>query len=175
MLAGSDTLCLRLSALAAAVLADSGKLKLAELEPHRPKEYDTHKPATDPVTGGASEILRTVANYYKGIGTLFINPPKGVIDTATAIPKVLFQSLEYEPRTNERLMTVSHLPSLNFDCPAQGVLNSQSSLVATPPRLHTSLTGPICGLYYGKSSFRSTRASTTCPRSMGARSERLPR
>jgi sterol 3beta-glucosyltransferase len=93
MLAGSDTLCLRLSALAAAVLADSGKLKLAELEPHRPKEYDTHKPATDPVTGGASEILRTVANYYKGIGTLFINPPKGVIDTATAIPKVLFQSL----------------------------------------------------------------------------------
>lgn len=108
---------------------------MAELEPHRPKEYDTRKQATDPITGGAAAILSTVTvrlarsttsvdayadphtflrpqNYYVrflprlhqpahlalinfsappcqvGIGTIFLNPPKGIVNTATAIPKV---------------------------------------------------------------------------------------
>lgn len=114
-LAGSDALCLRLSALAAAVLSDAHKLKLSELEPHRPKEYDTRKQATDPITGGASEILRTVANYYMGIGQLFINPPKGVINTATAIPKVRRPRQE----TARSKLTLTFLAP-----PLQGVLNS---------------------------------------------------
>ncbi|KAL7410756.1 hypothetical protein BDY24DRAFT_398395 [Mrakia frigida] len=83
----SDDLCLRLSGFAAQTLADSKKLNLKSLEPHRPKEYDSRKQATDPITGGASAILSTVTNYYVGIGTIFINPPKGIINTATAIPK----------------------------------------------------------------------------------------
>lgn len=66
-----DAQFLRLSAFAAQSLADAGKLDLKELSLHRPKEYDTQKLPTDPITGGVVEILRTVTHYYSGIAQIF--------------------------------------------------------------------------------------------------------
>ncbi|WVQ83693.1 hypothetical protein IAT38_005837 [Cryptococcus sp. DSM 104549] len=83
----SDQLCLRLSGAVAAVMVEQGKLDWKTLEPHRPKEYDSRKAISDPVTGGATAILSTVTNYYAGIAQIFYNPPKGIINTATAIPR----------------------------------------------------------------------------------------
>jgi hypothetical protein len=51
------------------------------------KEYEPHKKATDPITGGSIEIMRTVTHYYAGIAQIFYSPVKGIINTTTAIPR----------------------------------------------------------------------------------------
>ncbi|KAK8853459.1 hypothetical protein IAR55_004166 [Kwoniella newhampshirensis] len=83
----SDELCMRISGAVAAVMVEQKKLEWKSLEPHRPKEYDSRRSVSDPLTGGASAILSTVTNYYSGIAQIFYNPPKGIINTATAIPR----------------------------------------------------------------------------------------
>ncbi|KAJ7063648.1 glycosyltransferase family 1 protein [Mycena amicta] len=83
----STEYCLKLSGFAAQVLADAKMLDLETLDLHRPKEYDTRKEVSDPVTGGASAIFWTVTHYYAGIAQIFYSPVKGVIKTTTAIPR----------------------------------------------------------------------------------------
>ncbi|KAB5595196.1 Sterol 3-beta-glucosyltransferase UGT80A2 [Ceratobasidium theobromae] len=78
---------LRLSGFAATALSNAGLLDMKSLQQHRTKEYDTHKKATDPITGGCIEILRTVTHYYSGIAQIFYSPIKGIINTTTAIPR----------------------------------------------------------------------------------------
>ncbi|CAE6434741.1 unnamed protein product [Rhizoctonia solani] len=77
---------LRLSGFAATTLIEAGLLDMKKLQQHRTKEYDTHKKATDPVTGGSIEIMRTVTHYYASIAQIFYSPIKGIINTTTAIP-----------------------------------------------------------------------------------------
>ncbi|KAF5392333.1 hypothetical protein D9757_001426 [Collybiopsis confluens] len=79
--------CLKLSAFAAQTLIDAKLLQLQSLDLHRPKEYETYKPPSDPLTGGASAIFWTVTHYYGGIAELFYSPVKGIIHTTTAIPE----------------------------------------------------------------------------------------
>lgn len=57
------------------------------LELHRPKEYDSRKPVTDPITGGGAAIFWTVSHYYASIAEIFYAPVKGITHTTTAIPK----------------------------------------------------------------------------------------
>ncbi|KAG8889576.1 hypothetical protein FRB99_003972, partial [Tulasnella sp. 403] len=83
----STELCLKLSAFAAQVLADAGRLKWEDLDLHRPKEYDTKKQASDPVTGGVSATFWTVTHFYGSIAQIFYNPSKGIVNTMTAIPR----------------------------------------------------------------------------------------
>ncbi|KAK4687648.1 hypothetical protein P7C73_g2470, partial [Tremellales sp. Uapishka_1] len=85
----SPDLCLKLSGAVAALLVASKKIDITKLEPHRPKEYDTRRHVSDPLTGGGAAIFSTITNYYAGIAQIFYNPPKGIINTATAIPKGL--------------------------------------------------------------------------------------
>ncbi|KAE9401511.1 glycosyltransferase family 1 protein [Gymnopus androsaceus JB14] len=63
--------CLKLSAFAAQNLINAKLLRLESLDLHRPKEYETYKPPSDPVTGGASAIFWTVTHYYGGIAEIF--------------------------------------------------------------------------------------------------------
>ncbi|TFK45549.1 glycosyltransferase family 1 protein [Heliocybe sulcata] len=83
----STKYCLRLSAFAAQVLVDAKFLSYDDLEPHRSKEYPSRRGISDPVTGGASAIFWTVTNYYTGIAQIFYSPVKGIVKTATAIPR----------------------------------------------------------------------------------------
>jgi sterol 3beta-glucosyltransferase len=69
---GSDRLCLRLSTLAAQTLADARKLEMGELELHRPKEYDTRKQASDPITGGSAAVLTTIAVRFGSLILMLI-------------------------------------------------------------------------------------------------------
>ncbi|QRW26844.1 glycosyltransferase family 1 protein [Rhizoctonia solani] len=78
---------LRLSGFAATTLTEAGLLDTKKIQRHRTKEYETHKKATDPITGGSIEIMRTVTHYYAGIAQIFYSPIKGIINTTTAIPK----------------------------------------------------------------------------------------
>ncbi|OCL12779.1 glycosyltransferase family 1 protein [Glonium stellatum] len=57
----------RLSALAATVLAQEGELNFGELKMYRPCEYETDDGPWDPVTGGASAIVGTVTTMMMGI------------------------------------------------------------------------------------------------------------
>ncbi|WVF67372.1 hypothetical protein IAT40_002127 [Kwoniella sp. CBS 6097] len=91
----SDNLCMKISGAAAAVLAETGKLDWKSLEPHRPKEYDSRKGISDPLSGGATAILGTVTGYYAGIAQIFYDPPKGIINTATAIPKGMMNIIDH--------------------------------------------------------------------------------
>ncbi|WVR09693.1 hypothetical protein IAU60_006768 [Kwoniella sp. DSM 27419] len=90
----SDEMCLRLSGVAAALLVQQGKLEWKNLEPHRAKEYDSRKGISDPISGGATAILSTVTNYYAGIAQIFYNPPKGIVNTATAIPRGMMNIID---------------------------------------------------------------------------------
>ncbi|KAF7298465.1 Glycosyltransferase family 1 protein [Mycena kentingensis (nom. inval.)] len=83
----STEYCLKLSGFAAQILVEKKLLDLNDLDLHRPKEYDTRKEVSNPVTGGASAIFWTVTHYYAGIAQIFYSPVKGVIKTTTAIPR----------------------------------------------------------------------------------------
>ncbi|KAJ1310549.1 hypothetical protein OPQ81_007279 [Rhizoctonia solani] len=78
---------LRLSGFAVTVLLEEGLLDMKKIQRHRTKEYETRKKATDPITGGSIEIMRTVTHYYAGIAQIFYSPIKGIINTTTAIPR----------------------------------------------------------------------------------------
>ncbi|CAE6434488.1 unnamed protein product [Rhizoctonia solani] len=77
---------LRLSGFAVTTLIEAGLLDKKKIQRHRMKEYETSKKATDPITGGSIEIMRTVTHYYAGIAQIFYSPIKGIINTTTAIP-----------------------------------------------------------------------------------------
>ncbi|OCF77518.1 hypothetical protein I204_01506 [Kwoniella mangroviensis CBS 8886] len=98
----SDKLCLRLSGSVAALMVESGKLDWKELEIHRAKEYDSKRRVVDPISGGASAIFGTITGYYAGIAQIFYNPPKGIINTTTAIPKGMVNIIDniYEGMDN---------------------------------------------------------------------------
>ncbi|KAF8191604.1 glycosyltransferase family 1 protein [Mycena galopus ATCC 62051] len=83
----STEYCLKLSGFAAQVLVDAKLLDFSTLDPHRTKEYDTHKEVSNPVTGGASAIYWTVTHWYAGIAKIFFSPVEGIIKTTTAIPR----------------------------------------------------------------------------------------
>ncbi|KAJ7272823.1 UDP-Glycosyltransferase/glycogen phosphorylase [Mycena rebaudengoi] len=94
----STEFCLKFSGFAAQVLFEAKLLDLASLDPHRTKEYETHKQATDPVTGGVSGIYWTVTHWYGGIAQIFYSPVQGIINTTTAIPRGVMEivSLTHE-------------------------------------------------------------------------------
>nr|XP_019043873.1 hypothetical protein I302_07144 [Kwoniella bestiolae CBS 10118]OCF22803.1 hypothetical protein I302_07144 [Kwoniella bestiolae CBS 10118] len=98
----SDKLCLRLSGSVAALMVEKGKLDWKELEIHRAKEYDSKRRVVDPISGGATAILGTITGYYAGIAQIFYNPPKGIINTTTAIPKGMVNIIDniYEGMEN---------------------------------------------------------------------------
>ncbi|KAK7035899.1 sterol 3-beta-glucosyltransferase UGT80A2 [Favolaschia claudopus] len=83
----STEYCLKLSGFAAQVLIDAKILDLPSLDLHRPKEYETRKQVSNPVTGGAGAIFWTVTHWYGGIAQIFYKPVQGIINTTTAIPR----------------------------------------------------------------------------------------
>lgn len=56
----------RLSAFAANVLAGEGLLDFADLKLYRPREYETEEGPWDPISGGASALLGTIASLGMG-------------------------------------------------------------------------------------------------------------
>lgn len=56
----------KLSALAANVLATEGLLDFADLKLYRPREYETEEGPWDPISGGASALLGTIASLGMG-------------------------------------------------------------------------------------------------------------
>ncbi|QRV87000.1 glycosyltransferase family 1 protein [Ceratobasidium sp. AG-Ba] len=75
----SPRLKLRLSAFAAQVLVEQGKLDLNGLELYRSREYHTHMTATDPVTGAIAPSLKTINDITRGIAKIpSRRPDKGM-------------------------------------------------------------------------------------------------
>ncbi|KAG6852494.1 hypothetical protein C0991_011514 [Blastosporella zonata] len=98
---------LKLSAFAAQTLADMKLLDMDKLDVHSmppsvfllqyppalihlptgSKDYDSNKPVSDPISGGADAIFWTITHYYASIVEIFQNPVNGIIHTTTAIPQ----------------------------------------------------------------------------------------
>ncbi|KAH7391206.1 glycosyltransferase family 1 protein [Cadophora sp. MPI-SDFR-AT-0126] len=57
----------RLSALAAHVLSSEGLLDFGDLKLYRPREYETEEGPWDPISGGASALLGTIASLGMGV------------------------------------------------------------------------------------------------------------
>jgi UDP:flavonoid glycosyltransferase YjiC (YdhE family) len=57
----------KLSALAAAVLADQGLINFSNLTLYRHREYDTEDRPWDPISGGASALIGTIASLAMGV------------------------------------------------------------------------------------------------------------
>ncbi|KAF2006736.1 glycosyltransferase family 1 protein [Amniculicola lignicola CBS 123094] len=57
----------RLSAMAATVLAQEGELNFSELKLFRPREYETDEGPWDPITGGATALIGTMSTMAMGI------------------------------------------------------------------------------------------------------------
>ncbi|KAG9082424.1 hypothetical protein FS749_006850 [Ceratobasidium sp. UAMH 11750] len=75
----SRKLKLRLSAFAAQVLAESGEIKIDKLKLHRPRAYETHVAASDPVTGALAPSLKAMSDIGRGLAKLpTLRPDKGV-------------------------------------------------------------------------------------------------
>ncbi|PBP15279.1 glycosyltransferase family 28 domain-containing protein, partial [Diplocarpon rosae] len=53
---------IRLSALAASILANEGLVDFGDLKLYRPREYETEEGPWDPISGGASALLGTIAS-----------------------------------------------------------------------------------------------------------------
>ncbi|OBT44690.1 hypothetical protein VE00_04443 [Pseudogymnoascus sp. WSF 3629] len=83
----------RLSALAATVLANEGLLNFSDLKLYRPREYDTDNGPWDPISGGASALFGTIASLSMGvadfpvelIGAFKPKPASTATDKTTAI------------------------------------------------------------------------------------------
>lgn len=58
---------IRLSALAATVLANEGLLEFSNLKLYRAREYETEDGPWDPISGGASALIGTMASMSMGI------------------------------------------------------------------------------------------------------------
>ncbi|KAI9047518.1 hypothetical protein LZ554_008234 [Drepanopeziza brunnea f. sp. 'monogermtubi'] len=57
----------RLSALAANILASEGLVDFGHLKLYRPREYETEEGPWDPISGGASALLGTIASLGMGV------------------------------------------------------------------------------------------------------------
>ncbi|KAF2661950.1 glycosyltransferase family 1 protein [Lophiostoma macrostomum CBS 122681] len=57
----------RLSAMAATVLAQEGELNFSELKLFRPREYETDEGPWDPISGGATAIIGTASTMMMGV------------------------------------------------------------------------------------------------------------
>jgi len=57
----------KLSALAANVLASENLISFADLKMYRPKEYETDDGPWDPISGGASALIGTIASLGMGV------------------------------------------------------------------------------------------------------------
>ncbi|KAM3069239.1 hypothetical protein ACMFMG_010752 [Clarireedia jacksonii] len=57
----------KLSALAANVLADANLISFADLKMYRPREYEADDGPWDPITGGASALIGTIASLGMGV------------------------------------------------------------------------------------------------------------
>ncbi|CZT47110.1 related to sterol glucosyltransferase [Rhynchosporium secalis] len=73
----------RLSALAAHVLANAGLLDFGDLKLYRPREYETEKGPWDPISGGASALLGTIASVGMGVADFPIEIFRAVKKTST--------------------------------------------------------------------------------------------
>ncbi|KAL2063252.1 hypothetical protein VTL71DRAFT_5057 [Oculimacula yallundae] len=73
----------RLSALAAQVLANAGLLDFGDLKLYRSREYETEEGPWDPISGGASALIGTIASLGMGVADFPIEIFRAVKKTST--------------------------------------------------------------------------------------------
>ncbi|KAK8853460.1 hypothetical protein IAR55_004167 [Kwoniella newhampshirensis] len=103
---------LRLSGVAAAVLAREGKLSFQQLELNRPREYPVSLADSDPIIGGVQAFFLAITKSIVKVTHMFSNPaPQRVVDIASQQPILVRQiqnpkggwTWQYERDTRPRM------------------------------------------------------------------------
>ncbi|KAH8679764.1 hypothetical protein BGZ60DRAFT_524972 [Tricladium varicosporioides] len=129
----------RLSALAATVLADAGLLDFADLKLYRSREWETDDGPWDPISGGASALLGTIASLGMGVADFPIEIFKKAKTTKEAIAsrkeaKSSVTSGEATPRSaaSRSQSTLDLVPT--SDSSSNGATSPSTSTIATTPK-----------------------------------------
>lgn len=116
----------RLSALAATVLANEGLLDFGDLKLYRAREYETEDGPWDPISGGASALIGTMASLAMGVADVPVEIFKAFK------PKQGDSGKEESTLTNSQSGSVSHGNSdLLTVIPGDSVSRQQSQLSLT--------------------------------------------
>ncbi|KAG9242487.1 glycosyltransferase family 1 protein [Calycina marina] len=152
----------RLSALAATVLAGEGLLDFADLKLYRAKEYETEDGPWDPISGGASALLGTIASLTMGVADFPIEIFRAVkknqatkqkehssSTSGTATPTSIHSPTLTSPRSGMISEPVTYSPgaeSSNISTKAtyEGTLHSFGDAHSPPPTPPTA-TAPHTG------------------------------
>ncbi|WVQ83708.1 hypothetical protein IAT38_005852 [Cryptococcus sp. DSM 104549] len=82
---------LHLSAVAAGILVDEGKITFKQLELNRPKEYPVSLADSDPITGGAQAFFKALSGSVLRVLPMFNEPTPHVVDISSQQPARLSQ------------------------------------------------------------------------------------
>ncbi|KAG9229897.1 glycosyltransferase family 1 protein [Amylocarpus encephaloides] len=132
----------RLSALAANVLASEGLLSFADLKLYRSKEYETDEGPWDPITGGASALLGTIASLSMGVADFPIEIFKKTKTTheaiKTAVKEKNSSTDDKSPATSRHPLEVEldkgETPSSQLNDPISTIA-SRASTIATSSKV----------------------------------------
>ncbi|KAL5314993.1 hypothetical protein ACEPPN_017643 [Leptodophora sp. 'Broadleaf-Isolate-01'] len=138
----------RLSALAAHVLANEGLLDFGDLKLYRPREYETEEGPWDPISGGASALLGTIASLGMGVADFPIEIFRAVKKTNT-----------------KRAETMSAASTKSSDKPSSGEDTPVASPLTSASTSNTDLSlNMTVGGSETDSSSRHGSTSTTTPK-----------
>ncbi|KAI9744456.1 MAG: hypothetical protein M1818_001985 [Claussenomyces sp. TS43310] len=117
---------IRLSALAATVLANASLMDFADLKLYRPREYETEDGPWDPISGGASALLGTITSLSMGVADFPVDIFKRVKGKASTVKS---GSDNAHPRNSNASTGVSPTPSASqTEASSVGVRGSSSEL-----------------------------------------------
>ncbi|KIY71268.1 glycosyltransferase family 1 protein [Cylindrobasidium torrendii FP15055 ss-10] len=85
---------LKLGAFTAQALSNAKLIDINGLDVHRPKEYNSRKPVTDPITGSVAGMLWLLTQTSSGAAELITSPVHGVIRLTTAIPRACWKIVD---------------------------------------------------------------------------------
>lgn len=139
---------IKLSAVAAATLADQGLVSFADLRLYRPREYDTEDGPWDPISGGASALLGTIASLTMGVADF---------------PIEIFRAAKnkHQAQKNDTKETIGHSSSSGASTPTfNSSTNSRVDLQLDAEEIsEPKPKGPLEAASLGDSSGPSTKTS----------------
>ncbi|KAK7520486.1 uncharacterized protein IWZ02DRAFT_265520 [Phyllosticta citriasiana] len=127
----------RLSALAAVVLANEGVITFADLKLYRPNEFDPESGPWDPVTGIAGAVTSTVASVMMGVADMPLSSMKSAAShhgsKSRSHSRAPSTSATSDPRKSHREMLAEHGPNHRRSLSASSrVSDSSIASIETP-------------------------------------------
>ncbi|PVH81553.1 glycosyltransferase family 1 protein, partial [Cadophora sp. DSE1049] len=166
----------RLSALAAHVLSSEGLLDFGDLKLYRPREYETEEGPWDPISGGASALLGTIASLGMGVADFPIEIFRAVKKTNTKRAETMSLSSTKsteKPSSGEDTPVVSTSASASTSRTDLSLDKTVSDTDSSSRHGSTSTTTPKTSYDTGRSSNETAVTDTPASSTTSARGNSL--